>query len=164
MPWSSVGWRRSRPPWSRSARGDGPATDRLKGWLLALFHAKVRKVTADPEMFAAYHAITKETHEVTARHLAAITGQVEAIVASGIASGEFPPTDPQRAARTLLNASAPLPPPRPPGPTRATVPTVEEAEDVFALLIAGTKGWGLVKLGRIVVGFILDRSSADRRP
>ncbi len=125
-------------PLEAIARGEGPAADRLKAWLLTLFHAKVRKVTADPEMFATYQAIAEGSHEVIARHLATITGQVEAIVASGIASGEFPATDPQRAARTLLNASLRFHHPALMAHP-AVPPTVAEAEDVFALLVAGLR-------------------------
>ena len=119
-------------------QGPGTASDKLQAWLMGLFHAKIRKVTKDPEYFATYRIIAKEAHEVVARHRSAITDQVEAIIASGVTSGEFPVKDARRAARTVLSGSlryhhpdllaAP-----------ATIPTDEEARDVFALLIAGLK-------------------------
>ena len=133
------------------ARGDAPAAERLRSWLMALFHAKLRKVTADPEYFATYHAIAGQSHEVVARHLAAIFGQVEAIVAAGIAAGEFPPTDSRRAARAILSGSL-----RFHHPTLLTAttqpPTDEEAGDVFALLIAGLEAGGI------------ERSAPDSEP
>ena len=121
---------------------DGPAAARLQGWLLALYHAKVRKVTADPEYFAIYQTIAQESRAVVAHHLAALVSQVESIVVAGVALGEFPALDPLRAARAILSASlrfhhptllasAPQP------------PTVEEAEDVFALIIGGLKAGAL---------------------
>ncbi len=121
------------------AGGPGTASDRLRRWLMALFEIKLRKVTADPEHFATYHAIAGEAHDVVARHMTWMIGQVESIIASGVQSGEFPPTtEPRRAAQTILNASIRFHHPallaKP-----ATPPTVEEAEDVFALLVDGLK-------------------------
>jgi AcrR family transcriptional regulator len=124
------------------ARGKEPAGERLREWLLALFRAKVRKVTTDPELFSTYHAIAAESPRAVALHLAMLNDHVARIVADGIASGEFPPdTDPQRAARAILSGSLRFHHPsllaQPPGP-----PSEQEAEDVFALLVAGLKAGG----------------------
>jgi len=125
-------------PLGSIARGEGTAADRLRAWLLALFHAKLRKVTDDPEHFATYHALAGESHAVVARHLAALAGQVESIVAAGVASGEFRVADPARAARAALNASLRFHHPAllaggsPP-------PAEAEAEDVIALVLAGLR-------------------------
>ncbi len=126
------------------ARGEGPAGDRLRRWLMALFRAKVRKVTADPELFSTYQAIAAESPRAVARHLAMMDEHVESIIADGVAAGEFPPgTDPRRAARAILSGAlrfhhpallAPAPAPGPPGD--------QEAEDVFALLINGLRSGG----------------------
>ena len=121
------------------ARGEGPAGDRLRQWLMALFRAQVRKVSADPELFSTYQAITAESPEAVARHLAMLDEHVAAIVADGVKAGEFPPgTDPRRAARAVLSGSLRFHHPtllaQAPGP-----PGEQEAEDVFALLVAGLK-------------------------
>jgi AcrR family transcriptional regulator len=126
-------------PLEAIARGEGPAGDRLREWLMALFRAKVRKVTADPELFSTYHAIAAESPEAVARHRAMLDEHVAAIVADGVAAGEFPPdTDPRRAARAILSGSLRFHHPtllaQAPGP-----PTEQEAEDVFALLVTGLK-------------------------
>lgn len=126
-------------PLEAIARGEGPAGERLRAWLLALFRAKVRKVTADPELFAIYQAMAAESPKAVARHLAMMDEHVASIVADGVATGEFPPaTDPVRAARALLGGSLRFHHPallaQSPGP-----PSEQDAEDVLALLIAGLR-------------------------
>lgn len=126
-------------PLESIARGREPAGDRLQEWLMALFRAKVRKVTADPELFLTYQAIAAESPRSVARHLAMLDDHVAGIVADGIAAGEFPPdTDPRRAARAILSGSLRFHHPallaQAPGP-----PDEQDAADVFTLLIAGLK-------------------------
>ncbi len=125
-------------PLEAIAEGPGSASDRLQGWLLGLFHAKVRKVNADPEYFATYQAASQEAHEVIEHHMAWMLAQVESIIASGIEAGEFAPQDPRRATRTILNASMRFHHPALLG-SPATLPNDEEAQDVVALLVAGLK-------------------------
>ena len=121
-------------------RGDGPAGERLRAWLLALYRAKVAKVHDDPELFAAYQAITPESPAAVATHLATLVEHVAAMVAAGVAAGEFPAaTDPHRAARAVLNGSLAFHHPRLVA-ERARPTSDEEAEEVFALLILGLKG------------------------
>lgn len=126
-------------PLERIVRREGPARDRLRDWLMALFRAKVRKVSADPELFSAYQAIVAESPNAVARHLVMLDEHVAAIVADGVAAGEFAPDiDPRRAARAVLSGSLRFHHPallaQAPGP-----PSEQEAEDVFALLVAGLK-------------------------
>jgi AcrR family transcriptional regulator len=121
------------------ARAEGPAGDRLREWLMALFRAKVRKVTADPELFSTYQTMAAESPKAVAHHLAMLDEHVAAIVADGVAAGEFPPdTDPRRAARAILSGSLRFHHPtllaQAPGP-----PDEREAEDVFTLLVTGLK-------------------------
>jgi AcrR family transcriptional regulator len=106
---------------------------------MALYRAKVRKVTADPELFSTYQAMAAESPNAVALHLAMLDEHVAAIIAAGIAAGEFPTdTDPHRAARAILSGSLRFHHPallaRAPGP-----PSEQEAEDVFTLLVSGLK-------------------------
>jgi AcrR family transcriptional regulator len=121
------------------ARGEGPAGDRLRKWLMALFRAKVRKITTDPELFSTYHAMAAESPKAVAHHLAMLDEHVTTIVADGVAAGEFPPgTDARRAARAILSGSLRFH--HPALLTQASGPPSEkEAEDVFRLLVAGLK-------------------------
>jgi AcrR family transcriptional regulator len=121
------------------ARGQGPAGDRLRDWLLALFRAKVRKVTADPELFSTYQAMVAESPKAVAQHLAMLDEHVAAIIADGVAAGEFPSgTNPRRAARAILSGSLRFHHPallaQAPGP-----PAEKEATDVFTLLVNGLR-------------------------
>jgi AcrR family transcriptional regulator len=126
-------------PLERIATGDGPASDRLREWLMTLFRAKVRKVAGDPELFSTYQALAAESPKAVAHHLAMLDDHVVAMIAAGVAAGEFPKdTDPRRAARAILAGSVrfhhPMLLARAPGP-----PPEQDAEDVFALLVAGLK-------------------------
>jgi AcrR family transcriptional regulator len=122
-------------PLERVARAKGPAGDRLRQWLMTLFRAKVRKVSADPELFSTYQAVVAESPGAVARHLAMLDEHVASIIADGIASGEFPPeTDPRRAARAVLNGSLRF---HHPALLSPAPPDEREAEEVFALLVAG---------------------------
>ena len=60
-------------------RGDRPAGDRLREWLMALFRAKVRKVTTDPELFSTYQAMVAESPRAVALHLSMLDEHVAAI-------------------------------------------------------------------------------------
>ncbi len=130
---------RASAPLEAIARGEGPAADRLRKWLMALFRAKVRKISADPELFSTYQGMVAESPRAVAQHLAMLNEHVVAMIADGVASGEFPPdTDPHRAGRAILSGSLrfhhPMLLAQPPGP-----PGEKEAADVFNLLIAGLK-------------------------
>ena len=120
--------------------GPIPAADRLRAWLLTLHRAKVRKVTADPEHFAAYHAIAQGAHAVVADHVGQLTGQIATIVAAGVASGEFAPTDPARTSVALLAATARFH--HPALLVAGPPPTEEDLSDVVDLLLAGLRAGG----------------------
>ena len=125
-------------PLEAIARDPGPAPDRLGAWLRTLMRLKIRKVRDDPELFATFHAIAIRSDELVARHLAALVGQIEAILAEGVTSGAFQITDLHRAASAVQAASlrfhhpALLAAPNP-------LPTDDEANQVIALLIAGLR-------------------------
>ena len=125
-------------PLEAIARAPGPAPDRLRSWLRTLMRAKIHKVRDDPELFATYHTIATHSVELVARHMATLVGQVEAILADGVASGAFQITDLRRAAMAIQAATlrfhhpALLAAPN-------TIPTDDELEHVAALLIAGLR-------------------------
>jgi AcrR family transcriptional regulator len=130
---------RASEPLEAIARSRKPAADRLREWLMALFRAKVRKITADPELFSTYEAMVVESPRAVAHHLGMLDEHVESIIADGVAAGEFPPdTDLRRATRAILGGSLRFHHPallaKPPGP-----PGERDAADVFSLLVAGLK-------------------------
>ena len=60
----------------------------------------------DPELFAAYVGLAAEAREVVAAHVEELTGQLERIVADGVARGEFHVADARAAARAAFDATS----------------------------------------------------------
>ncbi|WP_460065428.1 TetR family transcriptional regulator [Streptomyces sp. YKOK-I1] len=79
---------------------------RLRAWLAALFEAKRRKAGDDPELFATYLVLTKESGEVVREHIADLTGQLGTIITAGVEAGAFDVPDPATAARAVFHATA----------------------------------------------------------
>ncbi|MFJ6723683.1 TetR family transcriptional regulator [Streptomyces sp. NPDC091281] len=84
--------------------GRDPET-RLRAWLTGLFDAKRRKSGEDPELFATYMVLAGENGPAVGEHVDDLTGQLAGIVAAGVDSGAFAPTDPLTAARTVFQAT-----------------------------------------------------------
>ncbi|ANH91418.1 TetR family transcriptional regulator [Streptomyces sp. SAT1] len=79
--------------------------ERLRTWLRALFEAKLRKAGDDPEMFATYSVLAAENGAAVEQHIAELTEQLTAIVAAGVAAGDFAAADPAATARALFHAT-----------------------------------------------------------
>lgn len=82
-----------------------PPPRRLRAWLAAVLAAKQAKVRDDPELYAAYGMLAAEHSSVAADHVADLLGQLEAILADGIAGGAFRAGDPAEAARAVFDAT-----------------------------------------------------------
>jgi sirohydrochlorin ferrochelatase len=87
-------------------RRRGPAEDRLRRWLAALFAAKRRKAGDDPELFATFLELARENSGTVARYLTTLHQQLATIVESGVAGGEFAARDAAATARALWDATA----------------------------------------------------------
>ncbi len=87
--------------------GQGSAADeRLRTWLLSLIRIKHDVARQDPEMFAKYHQVAEDAHEVVGEHLAELRTQIARIIEDGNRSGTFAVTSPEDAARAILSAAA----------------------------------------------------------
>ncbi len=84
----------------------GDAAERLERWILTLAAQKRAKVLNDPELFAAYHAVAQSARAVVEAHLGELVEHVSSIIRDGVASGAFKVTDPDIAARAVLNATS----------------------------------------------------------
>ncbi|KOG65112.1 TetR family transcriptional regulator [Streptomyces griseoflavus] len=115
---------------------DGPAPERLRRWVHALFTAKQHKAGDDPELFATYMTLVDESGGVVERHVADLTGQLAAIILDGIEQGAFAPGDSAVRARAVFDATG-----RFHDPCYAaewTKPGIEEAmEAVVELVLRG---------------------------
>ena len=114
----------------------GPAPQRLRRWLGALIETKRRKVGDDPEMFATYHTLARESRITVMGHLATLVAQAAAIIADGIRRGEFQAADPVATAHAVLDATG-----RFHNPAHAAEwadPQIDKAfEGVWALVLRG---------------------------
>lgn len=114
-----------------------PAAESLALWFNALTKAKQQKVLADPELFRVYHSIAKTMREVVEEHVAGLRGQLEQIIARGVAAKEFSSTlEPKSAAHAFLQATAAF---HHPALIELQAPTEEEAQAVLWILLAGMK-------------------------
>lgn len=95
----------AQDPLTAIVTAPGPAPARLHDWLSVLFAAKRKKALDDPELFATYMVLVGESSDTIARHVADLVGQIEHIIADGVAQGTFTVEDTARAARAVFDAS-----------------------------------------------------------
>lgn len=111
------------------------APERLESWFDTLRVAKRRKVLDDPELFQVYHGIVQNMRGMVSEHIDGLLGQLEQIIADGVAQGHFSRSlDPKSAARAFLQASSTF---HHPALIVHHSPTDEEAHAVFAILLSG---------------------------
>ncbi|SFI39742.1 transcriptional regulator, TetR family [Paenibacillus sp. UNC496MF] len=82
------------------------AADRLRQWVVALIAAKRTYAADDPELFKMYADVTLEAGGMIEAHIGRLIGQLASIIASGIASGELKPGDPEETARAIFIATS----------------------------------------------------------
>jgi hypothetical protein len=87
------------------ADAPGPAPARLERWLRALFAAKHKKVSDDPEMFATYLALAQEAREVVKAYKDCLCDQVAHILSDGVKQGAFDIADVRATARAVFDAT-----------------------------------------------------------
>jgi len=123
-------------PLGKIATEDTPAPERLRRWLDFLIAFKRKKASLDSEMFATYMAIVSDSRSVIDAHVDLLVGQIEGIVADGVARGEFIAVDPRSAARGVFDATS-----RFHNPVHASEwadPDIDrQLDSVWGLLLAG---------------------------
>lgn len=114
------------------------ASERLAAWFDTIRAIKRHKVRDDPELFRVHHEVAKSSHEVVEEHVGALVGQLEKIIAEGVAAKEFPrKLDARVAARAFLHATMPFH--HPAMVAREPALTEESARAVLALVLAGLR-------------------------
>lgn len=115
-----------------------PAAERLVAWFDTLRTAKQHKVLDDPELFRVYHRLAMAAGELANDHVADLLGQVERIIAEGMAGGEFSKRlDARSAARACLQAMSAFH--HPALLSQGTPPEEADARAVLGLLLAGLR-------------------------
>jgi AcrR family transcriptional regulator len=94
------------PPLRAVVDSPGPASERLRRWLETVISIKRARAFGDPELFATFLALAEEAREVVQRHVEEMAGQIAAIIADGVASGEFGTADPVQSGWAVLYATA----------------------------------------------------------
>jgi AcrR family transcriptional regulator len=93
-------------PLEAVATGKGTAPARLRRWLDLLVSSKRRKALNDPELFATYIELTADARDVVRAHVDTLVGQLERIIAGGVAEGELGTADTAGAAHAVFDATA----------------------------------------------------------
>jgi AcrR family transcriptional regulator len=93
-------------PLEAVATGKGTAPERLQRWLDLLVTSKHRKALDDPELFATYIELTADARAVVRAHVETLLGQLERIIAAGIADRAFETADPAGLARAVFDATS----------------------------------------------------------
>jgi AcrR family transcriptional regulator len=91
-------------PLAKIAEGAGSAPVKLDRWLRALFSAKQQRYLEDPEMFATYLALARESCKTVRGHRACLTDQLALILSEGVKQGEFEIADLETTAQAIFDA------------------------------------------------------------
>ncbi|RKR90521.1 TetR family transcriptional regulator [Micromonospora pisi] len=97
---------RAHAPLPALTSADLPASQRLRAWLTTLAAEKRTKALEDPELFATYMVLVRESSAVVAEHVEDLIRQIALIIEDGVADGDFAATDVHRTARAVLQATA----------------------------------------------------------
>jgi AcrR family transcriptional regulator len=92
-------------PLEKIVAKEGPAPQRLRHWFDRLIAIKRQKAKVEPELFATYLAIFAQSHAVVDTHVEHLSAQIAAILADGIARGEFADCDPVATGRAVFHAT-----------------------------------------------------------
>jgi AcrR family transcriptional regulator len=96
---------RASAPLEKIAEASGPAPERLERWLRALFTAKQKRFSEDPEMFATYLTLAREACKVVKAHKEGLVDQIACILSDGVKQGAFEIADVKASARAVFDAS-----------------------------------------------------------
>ncbi|SFO19700.1 MULTISPECIES: TetR family transcriptional regulator [Actinomadura] len=129
---------RMRDEVAAAVQDSGPAPDRLRRLLTAMFAAKWAKAREDPELFATFRVLAAEHSDVACAHVARLLAEIRAVVADGIARGDFAAGEPEVIARAVLNATSRFHNPLHAAEWRSPE-TAPESEDVISLILNGIR-------------------------
>jgi AcrR family transcriptional regulator len=92
-------------PLAKIADESGPAPARLDRWLRALCLAKQKRVSEDPEMFATYLTLARDTCMAVKGHKQDLIDQIATILSDGVKQGVFQVADIKASARAVFDAT-----------------------------------------------------------
>jgi AcrR family transcriptional regulator len=92
-------------PLAKIAEESDPAPARLDRWLRALCLAKQKRVSEDPEMFATYLTLARDTCMAVKGHKQDLIDQIATILSDGVKQGVFQVADIKASARAVFDAT-----------------------------------------------------------
>jgi AcrR family transcriptional regulator len=92
-------------PLAKIAEESSPAPARLDRWLRALCLAKQKRVSEDPEMFATYLTLARDTCMAVKGHKQDLIDQIATILSDGVKQGVFQVADIKASARAVFDAT-----------------------------------------------------------
>jgi AcrR family transcriptional regulator len=92
-------------PLAKIAEESGPAPARLDRWMRALCLAKQKRVSEDPEMFATYLTLARDTCMAVKGHKQDLIDQIATILSDGVKQGVFQVADIKASARAVFDAT-----------------------------------------------------------
>jgi AcrR family transcriptional regulator len=115
-----------------------PASERLAKWFDAIRAIKRRKVRDDPELFRLHYDVVKHSPEMVSEHVGILLGQIEKMIAAGVAAKEFPrKLDAKVAAQAFLHSTSPFH--HPAMVMQEPQLTEANAKAVLAMILAGLR-------------------------
>jgi AcrR family transcriptional regulator len=81
------------------------AAEMLRAWLQKLFDRKRRSHVDEPELFATYLVLVKESRAIPEYHVDHLVGQVARIISAGVETREFVTDDVRRTAQAVWDAT-----------------------------------------------------------
>jgi AcrR family transcriptional regulator len=87
------------------ARESGPAVERIHRWLLELIDFKHTFAREDPELFQTYCMISVDGPKVVGTHVELLVGQLDRMLAEGVAAGEIRPAAAAAGGRAVWHAT-----------------------------------------------------------
>lgn len=81
------------------------AAETLRNWLQALFDKKRHGHVEDPELFATFQVLVKESNAIPDYHLGHMVGHVARIIRAGVDTQEFVTDDVERTAQAVWDAT-----------------------------------------------------------
>ncbi|MGW4209792.1 TetR family transcriptional regulator [Lentzea sp. NPDC004789] len=81
------------------------AAETLRAWLQKLFDRKRRSHVDEPELFATYLVLVRESRTILEYHVDHLVGQVARIISAGVETQEFVTDDVRRTAQAVWDAT-----------------------------------------------------------
>ncbi len=92
-----------------AGKSESVAPTGISGHRRRLWRGSLISTDSEPELFATYSALAGDAREVVGEHVEHMLGQIEAIIAAGVKSGDFRKLDTNTTALAIFDATSRFP-------------------------------------------------------